>query len=152
MLFGPDLRASDADREAAVAFLKEHYEAGRLDHEEFGERVDAAYGARYESQLQRLTRDLPALRRTAVTRVRRPGGTRAVVAGGAVAFGAVVLATVPPVAIVLLTATLVTLLLAAGIVLGPLVIAALLVLGAIRALSRHGRDGLPRGHGGTFGH
>jgi hypothetical protein len=144
MLFGPDLRASDADREAAVAFLKEHYEAGRLDHDEFGERVDAAYSARYESELQRLTRDLPALRRTAVT--------RAVVAGGAVAFGAVVLATVPPVAIVLLTATLVTFLLAAGIVLGPLVIVALLVLGAIRSLSRHGRGGLPRGHGGTFGH
>jgi hypothetical protein len=152
MLFGSDLRASDADREAAVDFLKHHYEAGRLDHEEFDERVDAAYAARYESQLQRLTRDLPALRRTDVKRVRRSSGSRAVAAGGAVALGAVALAVIPPVAVVLLTVTMVVLVLAAGIVIGPLLLPLLLAIWAVRALGRHNRSSLPpRGYGGSLG-
>ena len=36
------MRVSDADRERAVAALREHLLAGRLTLEEFTERVDAA--------------------------------------------------------------------------------------------------------------
>jgi uncharacterized membrane protein len=56
-----DLRASDADRDAAVDFLNRHYAAGRLTEDEHSGRVDAAYAARYDSQLYALTDDLPAL-------------------------------------------------------------------------------------------
>ncbi len=57
----PDLRISDADREAASDFLKRHYAAGRLSEDELSARVDAVYRARSESQLVRLTQDLPYL-------------------------------------------------------------------------------------------
>lgn len=57
----PDLRISDADRDAAADFLKRHYAAGRLTDEELPERIDAVYAARYESQLGALVRDLPEL-------------------------------------------------------------------------------------------
>ncbi len=56
-----DLRASDLDRERAVEFLKAHYAAGRLQHDELGMRTDAAYRAVALSELDWLTADLPAL-------------------------------------------------------------------------------------------
>src|SRR5690606_40199076 len=37
----PDLRASDADRERVADILREALAEGRLDMEEFGERLDA---------------------------------------------------------------------------------------------------------------
>jgi hypothetical protein len=62
MFFLPaDLRIADDDREAVVEFLKHHYAAGRLSEAEMSARVDAAYAARYESQLDRVTWDLPDL-------------------------------------------------------------------------------------------
>jgi Domain of unknown function (DUF1707) len=42
----PKLRASDADRERAVALLRRRHADGRLDLEEFEQRVDKAYAAR----------------------------------------------------------------------------------------------------------
>src|SRR5215475_129072 len=54
------VRASDADREAAVEALREHYFAGRLDVEEFTERVEQAYGARTVGELEQVERELPA--------------------------------------------------------------------------------------------
>ena len=56
----PALRASDADREHAVALLREHAAAGRLTLEEFTERMSAAYAALTNEELAELTRDLPA--------------------------------------------------------------------------------------------
>jgi Domain of unknown function (DUF1707) len=56
---GPDLRASDGDRERAVAALKEHCAAGRLTLEELPERVARAYGARTLGDLADVMRDLP---------------------------------------------------------------------------------------------
>ena len=56
---GPDLRIGDADREAAAARLREHYAQGRLTLEEFNQRLDAAFAATTQSQLNALTRDLP---------------------------------------------------------------------------------------------
>jgi hypothetical protein len=54
-----EIRASDAERERVVAFLREHALAGRLDSDELEERIGLAYGARYVGQLERLIRDLP---------------------------------------------------------------------------------------------
>jgi hypothetical protein len=54
------LRASDADRERAVATLGRHAEAGRLDAEELEERIERAYAARTLAELDALQRDLPA--------------------------------------------------------------------------------------------
>ncbi|EMF29201.1 DUF1707 SHOCT-like domain-containing protein [Streptomyces pseudogriseolus] len=56
----PDLRASDADREQVAEVLREALAEGRLDMEEFQERLDAVYRARTYGELAPLTRDLPA--------------------------------------------------------------------------------------------
>ena len=40
------LRASDGDRERVVAFLRQHFEAGRLSEDDLSERIESAYGAR----------------------------------------------------------------------------------------------------------
>jgi uncharacterized membrane protein len=55
----PELRIGDAEREAAVGALGEHYAAGRLSKEEFDERADAAWAARTRSALWPLFTDLP---------------------------------------------------------------------------------------------
>ena len=38
---GPELRIGDAEREATISALGEHYAAGRLTKEEYDERSDA---------------------------------------------------------------------------------------------------------------
>jgi hypothetical protein len=53
------LRASDADRERVAEHLREALAEGRLDMEEFGERLDATYRARTYGELAPITRDLP---------------------------------------------------------------------------------------------
>lgn len=70
----PDLRASDADREAAVDALRRHAAAGRLDVEELDERVEKAYAAKMLSELAALQADLPrlAVRPARVAPRRRP--------------------------------------------------------------------------------
>ncbi|GLW45341.1 hypothetical protein Stsp02_10030 [Streptomyces sp. NBRC 14336] len=55
----PELRASDADRERVAEILREAMAEGRLDMEEFGERLDATYKARTYGELTPITRDLP---------------------------------------------------------------------------------------------
>ena len=54
----PELRASDADREAVVERLEVAATEGRLDSEELEARVSAAYAARLGSELERLTADI----------------------------------------------------------------------------------------------
>ncbi|MFA7761231.1 DUF1707 domain-containing protein [Streptomyces sp. NPDC048723] len=56
----PELRASDADRDRVVERLRDAVAEGRLDMEEFEERLDAAYKSRTYAELEPLTRDLPA--------------------------------------------------------------------------------------------
>ena len=56
----PDLRASDADREQVAGILRDALAEGRLDMEEFEERLDATYKARTYGELAPITRDLPA--------------------------------------------------------------------------------------------
>jgi hypothetical protein len=53
------LRASDADRDRAVASLGRHAEAGRLTADELEERVERAYAARTVAELDALQGDLP---------------------------------------------------------------------------------------------
>jgi hypothetical protein len=55
-----DLRASDDDRDAAVAHLRAHHLAGRLEDHEFEERVEGAQRARTLRELAALRTDLPA--------------------------------------------------------------------------------------------
>jgi hypothetical protein len=52
-------RIGDAERDRAVGFLQEHMAQGRLDHDEFDERLTRALGARTEADLQPLFADLP---------------------------------------------------------------------------------------------
>jgi len=54
----PLLRISDADREAAIASLGEHYAAGRLDKDEFDERSDAVWSAKTGADLAPIFADL----------------------------------------------------------------------------------------------
>lgn len=56
-----DLRVSDAERDAIVAELSEHFQAGRLDNTELDERISRALTARTGKELAALTTDLPAL-------------------------------------------------------------------------------------------
>jgi hypothetical protein len=53
-----ELRASDADREAAVGRLRVAAMEGRLDAEELADRVSTAYSARWCTELERLTADV----------------------------------------------------------------------------------------------
>jgi hypothetical protein len=54
------VRASDEERDQAVGELREQFAEGRLSHETFMHRMDAALGARDRRQLDRLLADLPA--------------------------------------------------------------------------------------------
>jgi len=59
----PALRASDAERDQAVARLREGAAEGRLTLEEFTARMSRAYEARTHAELDELVRDLPAEQR-----------------------------------------------------------------------------------------
>ena len=58
----PDLRVSDAERDAVVTELGEHFGQGRLDQAEFDERVSKALSARTGRDLGGLLADLPPAR------------------------------------------------------------------------------------------
>src|ERR1700750_2410066 len=56
------MRSSDADRDAVVSDLSEHFQAGRLTAGEFDERTGQALTARTWGELGGLVADLPAAR------------------------------------------------------------------------------------------
>jgi hypothetical protein len=56
----PEMRASDTERERVAERLRDAVAEGRLDMEEFEQRLDAAYKARTHGELEPLVRDLPA--------------------------------------------------------------------------------------------
>ncbi|MGO8960502.1 MAG: DUF1707 domain-containing protein [Streptosporangiaceae bacterium] len=60
----PSLRIGDRERDAVAAELQEHYAHGRLSLEEFNQRVDAVFAAKTQSDLSRITVDLPHVRST----------------------------------------------------------------------------------------
>ena len=53
------MRASDQDRDAVVAVLRDAFTAGRITLEEFDERTSSAYASKTWGQLRALTADLP---------------------------------------------------------------------------------------------
>jgi hypothetical protein len=55
------IRASDLDRDRVANVLREHHAVGRLDPEEFNERLDKAFAAKTMGDLEALTADLPAV-------------------------------------------------------------------------------------------
>jgi hypothetical protein len=57
----PRVRASDSDRDRVATLLREHHAAGRLNAEEFHERLDAAFAAKTLGDLDALLADLPAI-------------------------------------------------------------------------------------------
>ena len=57
----PRIRASDADRDRTAALLREHLAAGRLNDEEFNERLDKTYAAKTLGDLDQLLSDLPGI-------------------------------------------------------------------------------------------
>jgi hypothetical protein len=57
-----EMKASDADRDAVVSHLSEHFQAGRLTSDEFDERAGQALAARTWGQLTDLLQDLPGTR------------------------------------------------------------------------------------------
>ena len=69
-------RASDAEREATVARLREAAAEGRLSVEELATRIDAAYGATTQAELEPLTADLPAAAAASLAVDGGQGGTR----------------------------------------------------------------------------
>jgi hypothetical protein len=69
----PVVRASDADREATVTRLQTAVGEGRIDLDEFGQRVDAAYAATTTDELDALLADLPGDRVEIVGEVVDPG-------------------------------------------------------------------------------
>jgi hypothetical protein len=96
-----DLRASDADRDAALAELSEHFQTGRLTSDELDERIGRAIRARTGQDLADLMADLPAARpagRTAASAgtgraSRRTLTTAVIIAVTAIVTAAVVAAT-----------------------------------------------------------
>jgi hypothetical protein len=76
-----DVRIGDAERDATMVQLREHFVAGRLRLDELTERIDAALTARTQRQIDALMADLPRPPRTA----RSSGGSRGSRVGPAVA-------------------------------------------------------------------
>src|SRR5690242_15460070 len=70
----PQMKASDADRDAVVAALSEHFQTGRLTREELDDRTGRALTARTLDELDELTADLPAIRPAEPAPVARPRG------------------------------------------------------------------------------
>lgn len=79
-LTGADLRASDAERDEAIGQLRDRFAEGRLSHETFLYRMDAALRAKDRSELSYLFADLPGGQRRghggdqAARRAKRPPG------------------------------------------------------------------------------
>ncbi|MET8097035.1 DUF1707 domain-containing protein [Streptomyces sp. NPDC005236] len=93
----PELRASDADRERVSEQLRDALAEGRLDMEEFEERLEATYAARTYGELAPITRDLPgAVPAPRVSMVKEPlddgsWGSRIVGGEGSSSWGVAVL-------------------------------------------------------------
>ena len=133
-----DLRASDAERERVVAFLREHALAGRLNDEELEDRIGLAYAAVTVGDLERLIADLPRANRPAPRRCsaatppqHRPDFKPVVMVCGALFLALTVGPILLGVAVGLLA-----LVFTVGFLLGPFFLVALLVVLATR---RHRR-------------
>jgi Domain of unknown function (DUF1707) len=92
---GPQMRASDADRDLALAELSRHFQEGRLTSEEFDERTSQALAARTFGELAGLMSDLPSEPDPAAVPRNRPSGNYLLIIPGIATFCAlIVVATV----------------------------------------------------------
>ena len=55
-----ELRIGDAERDAVMVAMHDHFAAGRLDRPELDERMEAVLSAKTRGDLRALVRDLPA--------------------------------------------------------------------------------------------
>jgi hypothetical protein len=143
-----ELRASDAERERVVAFLREHALLGRLTDDELEDRIGLAYAAVTVGDLEGLIGDLPRASRPAVARPSAPRRTAAVrrqhhhgppPALIGVGIGALLISGAGVAAlglIVAVAAALIIAVFAASLVLGPILLVVLLIIGATK---RHHR-------------
>ncbi len=61
MAYDPRLRASDDDRDRTAALLREHHALGRLNPDEFNDRLDKTFAATTVGDLEALLSDLPRM-------------------------------------------------------------------------------------------
>jgi hypothetical protein len=140
-----ELRASDAERERVVAFLREHALLGRLTDDELEDRIGLAYASVTVGDLEKLIGDLPRANQPArrpspgrpsaprhhagrPSRHRQHGPPPALIGLG---IGALLVSGVGVMAVAVVVAVAVALLavvFAASMVLGPLLLVALLVI------------------------
>jgi hypothetical protein len=130
-----ELRASDAERERVVTFLREHALLGRLNDEELEDRIGLAYASVTIGDLEQLIADLPRASRQPAprrsftpTKAKRSGPPPAVIAGG---IGALILTGLPFALIGVVVAVGVALLavvFALSVVFGPILLIALLIV------------------------
>jgi len=71
-----ELRASDAERERVITFLREHALLGRLSDDELEERIGLAYASVTVGDLERLIADLPRSQRAGTRPAPRPPSPR----------------------------------------------------------------------------
>jgi hypothetical protein len=141
-----ELRASDAERERVVTFLREHALLGRLSDDELEDRIGLAYASVTVGDLERLIADLPRGSRHAAARPRftpsqrRRGAPPALIGVG---LGALILTGLPfaliGVAIALGVALLATVF-ALSVVFGPFLLVALLIVLASKRRRPHHRQ------------
>jgi hypothetical protein len=138
-----ELRASDAERERVITFLREHALLGRLSDDELEDRIGLAYASITVGDLERLIADLPRGGRTAAPRrpaprpqhravAHRKGPSPALIGVGA---GALLLTGLPVallVGVVAIAVTLVALVFALSVVFGPILLIALLIIATAR--------------------
>jgi len=155
-----ELRASDAERERVVAFLREHALLGRLTDDELEERIGLAYAAVTVGDLETLIADLPRASsprsRPAVARpsAPRPSAVRhhhhrhgpppALIGLG---IGALLISGVGIAALGLIVAigvALIATVFALSVVLGPILLVALLIIAASKR--HHHRRGPSHWH------
>src|SRR4051812_21860178 len=144
-----EIRASDAERERVVAFLRDHTLAGRLSHEELEERVGAAYAAVTIGDLERLIDDLPRARHPAPARPRpvRPQRRNEAPPALIVAGVALLMVTGLPVLFIGGVVAVLALVFALSFALGPFLLLALIIVLASR---RHRRPPPPMRWGRVY--
>jgi Flp pilus assembly protein TadB len=148
-----DLRASDAERERVVEFLREHALVGRLNHDELEERIGLAYAAVFRGDLERLISDLP--RRSQAVAKRRPQPTRAVAQRNEpkpfmVLVGLAALA-IPMITVLGAILAVVATVIAVTAMMLPVVLVSLLVLAILKRRRPHGPRHHRGGMAGGFG-
>jgi hypothetical protein len=137
-----ELRASDAERERVVAFLREHALLGRLTDDELEDRIGLAYASVTVGDLEKLIADLPRAARPAAAPAHRHARTTARRRQGPPApaliglgIGALLVSGVGIAAIGVVLAIAIALIatvFALSVVLGPILLVALLIIAAAK--------------------